>query len=337
VIVLASIAVCYAISDASYSTTYAEPGQAAGSIQGQPAANALLQRFSGGGPGNTMQINPTLPQRIMSVGSAAHSGTQVWFHVNKNFAGAFNTMPFSPKLTVAAGKPSTGAPADRIRGGVWFYGISPAADGTRLEMDIGNSQGSDRGNNVFVDNVDANGMRLRTFAVSSGGNVTIFDHITRQAWHHFEFECRYADGAGNTRCAYKLDGISGAGFNPADGTYESFESLNQNRTAPGADQHDRMFFRSTFLASALGGANGAGPFTNDEPQGLYFDDMSYEVYNSANPQVVFDSYLTSFEQYSAPANKDQCKDGGWATFNPNRPAGAFKNQGDCIQFVNTGK
>ena len=31
-----------------------------------------------------------------------------------------------------------------------------------------------------------------------------------------------------------------------------------------------------------------------------------------------------------PANKDHCKDGGWATFtNPE-----FKNQGQCIKFVN---
>jgi hypothetical protein len=35
-----------------------------------------------------------------------------------------------------------------------------------------------------------------------------------------------------------------------------------------------------------------------------------------------------------PANKDVCKNGGWATFTIPR---AFKNQGDCIQFVNTGK
>lgn len=35
-----------------------------------------------------------------------------------------------------------------------------------------------------------------------------------------------------------------------------------------------------------------------------------------------------------PINKDQCKNGGWATFTIPR---VFKNQGDCIQFVNTGK
>jgi hypothetical protein len=35
-----------------------------------------------------------------------------------------------------------------------------------------------------------------------------------------------------------------------------------------------------------------------------------------------------------PTNKEQCKNGGWENFTSPRP---FKNQGDCIQFVNTGK
>lgn len=35
-----------------------------------------------------------------------------------------------------------------------------------------------------------------------------------------------------------------------------------------------------------------------------------------------------------PTNKDECKQGGWRTFSIPRD---FKNQGDCIQFVNTGK
>jgi hypothetical protein len=35
-----------------------------------------------------------------------------------------------------------------------------------------------------------------------------------------------------------------------------------------------------------------------------------------------------------PTKKEQCKNGGWMTFTIPRK---FKNQGDCIQFVNTGK
>lgn len=35
-----------------------------------------------------------------------------------------------------------------------------------------------------------------------------------------------------------------------------------------------------------------------------------------------------------PVSKEQCKNGGWMLFNVPR---AFKNQGDCVQFFNTGK
>ena len=44
-----------------------------------------------------------------------------------------------------------------------------------------------------------------------------------------------------------------------------------------------------------------------------------------------------FELHSAPTSAGQCKNGGWQTFNPSPPRGPFKNQGDCIQYVNTGK
>lgn len=40
------------------------------------------------------------------------------------------------------------------------------------------------------------------------------------------------------------------------------------------------------------------------------------------------------EQIGPPATKADCKNGGWRRFNFPR---SFKNQGDCIQFVNTGR
>jgi hypothetical protein len=39
---------------------------------------------------------------------------------------------------------------------------------------------------------------------------------------------------------------------------------------------------------------------------------------------------------NVPTNKDQCKDGGWMTL-VRANGTTFKNQGDCIQYVNTGK
>jgi hypothetical protein len=38
--------------------------------------------------------------------------------------------------------------------------------------------------------------------------------------------------------------------------------------------------------------------------------------------------------FGPPTDKEQCKKDGWRAFNQPRE---FKNQGDCIQFVNTGK
>jgi Galactose oxidase, central domain len=48
-------------------------------------------------------------------------------------------------------------------------------------------------------------------------------------------------------------------------------------------------------------------------------------------------FLASAELYiSVPTDTDECKKNGWMTLS--MPDGSpFKNQGDCIQFVNTGK
>jgi hypothetical protein len=37
-----------------------------------------------------------------------------------------------------------------------------------------------------------------------------------------------------------------------------------------------------------------------------------------------------------PTNKDQCKNDGWKT-RVRSDGTTFKNQGDCIQYANTGK
>lgn len=51
--------------------------------------------------------------------------------------------------------------------------------------------------------------------------------------------------------------------------------------------------------------------------------------------VVINNATFTFEPPVA-TNKDQCKDGGWQSFFRANGSG-FKNQGDCIQYVNTGK
>lgn len=59
-------------------------------------------------------------------------------------------------------------------------------------------------------------------------------------------------------------------------------------------------------------------------------------YNVYTDLVNFNGTSYDFEPYQVASNKDQCKNGGYN--NVKRADGSsFKNQGDCIQYVNTGK
>jgi hypothetical protein len=74
--------------------------------------------------------------------------------------------------------------------------------------------------------------------------------------------------------------------------------------------------------------NGAGPGTGDnisDPDGVvtYIPFLTSRTGTPCAPPPI-----------GPPTNANQCKNDGWKTFNNPR---TFKNQGDCIQFVNTGK
>jgi hypothetical protein len=58
------------------------------------------------------------------------------------------------------------------------------------------------------------------------------------------------------------------------------------------------------------------------------DALTIGVTDGTATQV--DTY--DFNLHSTPATADECKNGGYKIFNP-----SFKNQGQCIQYVNTGK
>jgi hypothetical protein len=52
--------------------------------------------------------------------------------------------------------------------------------------------------------------------------------------------------------------------------------------------------------------------------------------------VTFNDTTYDFEPYAVATSKDDCKDGGFKLVK-RADGSAFKNQGDCIQYVNTGK
>lgn len=58
-------------------------------------------------------------------------------------------------------------------------------------------------------------------------------------------------------------------------------------------------------------------------------------YNVEADLVSFNGTVYNFEPYLVATDKEQCKNGGWQMFK--RADGSpFRNQGDCVQYVNTG-
>ena len=53
-----------------------------------------------------------------------------------------------------------------------------------------------------------------------------------------------------------------------------------------------------------------------------------------NAFSINEAFTPTTPHVGPPTTKEQCKNAGWQTFDTPRK---FKNQGDCIQFVNTGK
>jgi predicted extracellular nuclease len=64
------------------------------------------------------------------------------------------------------------------------------------------------------------------------------------------------------------------------------------------------------------------------------DDNCPFVANADQADADGDGIGNTCDLLTGPPTKDQCKNGGWQFFNYPRE---FKNQGDCIQYVNTGK
>jgi hypothetical protein len=57
---------------------------------------------------------------------------------------------------------------------------------------------------------------------------------------------------------------------------------------------------------------------------------SYDIFVDS---LVLNEITYNFEVYSQPSTIDECKQGGWSTFNPQ--SGAYKNQGQCVASVAT--
>ena len=157
---------------------------------------------------------------------------------------------------------------------------------------------------LCLNGVDANGVcqGFTTLVYEPYWNDTLADPVTQGEWQQWEVDAGQLWSSKTVSCSNGgvVNGAGGAPFY----TLEDIETMCPS-------------------AVAVGFGVNIGTFN-----------QNYDVHADL---VTFNDVTYDFEFYSTPADKAQCKNGGWATFNPNRPAGPFKNQGDCVSYMSNGK
>jgi hypothetical protein len=268
-----------------------------GSIQGQ-------DRWSGGSGAISTQID----QAVDQTGSDAHYGVGA-LHIsndtnNGNYNGGFGGWVFSPGLSVAAGQPDSLAGADRFSATLYFRSANTVADGSNIEVDLGNPAGNDRTTFLAITNkADGDGglqLRMAEPNPNDPGNdfffptQTVTTNITRGVWHRIDIQAKFIDGPANDTFQVSLDGVAMTNLTPGSpnngtynwGTFEGYEAAHGSAY----DLTNRLFFRSGAAPS------GYGSFSDTGAKGFYIDDVSYKDWNSVNPNTILASYTATFEQ-----------------------------------------
>ena len=232
-------------------------------------------------------------------------------------SGCFGDQTFSKSLTDEAGE--TTATNAGLSGGTrkthfeaqWdFASTTPAAEQVGLSV-VASPDRGDGSRMSWVQMTDTpTGLAVNFFDVQGTtdpanfvGPTPVETGLDRTAPHTIKITIDFIDGPSNDIVRVYVDGnlrLTGTTWE----NYYEFDSEAQPEGGPRTV--DSILFRTGGIAMpALAG------------YGFLIDNLSLSTSN-------------------APAFPSQCKDGGWAT--SSRADGTtFTNQGDCIQYVNTGK
>jgi hypothetical protein len=193
-------------------------------------------------------------------------------------------------------------------------------------------------------------LQLTTDATTSAkaqylhGTSTPLDQVTELGYWSKQNAASFADGAPSYQLAVDLDGPNS--FTTL--VYEPYQ--NGGTVTPGAwqqwDVDAGLFWSSRTVACSngtiLAGGGGAPFYTLEKIKATCPEAVAVGFgvnIGSNNPSydveadlVSFNDTMYDFEPTLTPATKDDCKRGGWASFN----TPAFKNQGDCVSYIATG-
>jgi hypothetical protein len=257
------------------------------------------------------KLNPLFDVKVALVSSYPAAagygfGTQTLRMSDFFTSGSFGDQTFSPGLTQPAGEASG---LHNHFDSTFMFGSALAAYQPGMHVSVSPDNGSGArmsylrfddmsdGVHVFFDDVDNPG----PIGTESNFVETDIATLSRTSAHSIRFSIDFKTGPGNDVVKIYIDGV----LKITGTTWENYYRYDPE-AAGNAFQVPpvtKMLFRES------GDAN-----TSDLNNGFLVDGLSL---SSTSP----------------PMSKDECKNGGWATFTDP----SFKNQGDCISYVNNGK
>jgi hypothetical protein len=260
-------------------------GFTAGSIQGQD-----------GWSGGAISIAPEVDQRVDLSGTLARTGTGSFVvsnsTANGNFNGGFAGWPFGPSLSVTTGEPASGAAADVFTATVWFRSVNSTADGSNIEIDLGNVTGSNRVNYLAILNLadGDGGLQIELTEPDPSGNLYFptaeATNLARGVWHRLDITATFRDGAADS-FTVALNGTGLPNTNTGGTSYDTFERFYAAQGQP-YQQVNRLYFRSDTAPSVFG-------FSDTGAQGFAFDDVSYAAALSTAVTSPVATYFAAFE------------------------------------------
>ena len=277
-----------------------------GTQGGHQILNNIVQNNISGIELDSTCVNPTLVQFNLirnnnNAGPGSGNAIQTNFGlcnadiVNNKFSGHTNSSILIP-----------GVPSDDLN-----VSNNELVGGTPERIVLGSVTNSSINGNTSIGSTALNGP-IRLFG--GNGNITIHSNVLRNGFRGIKVDNPFSIGpnaniTAHTNC---IVGNTVAGLEVTVGGHSG--TLNAENNWWGSAS-------GPTIASNPGGTGDAVV----DPDGVvdYTPFLTSTATTPCAPPPV-----------GPPTNKDQCKNGGWATFNTPR---VFKNQGDCIQFVNTGK
>ncbi|MFZ3301405.1 MAG: hypothetical protein WA152_01675 [Microgenomates group bacterium] len=246
-----------------------------------------------------------------------YAGNKVWRVSNSVFSTSFGDMPFAPRLggivtdsvtnpvnslpQYFAGESSTGAGNAEFFGKFNFKSSTGAPQpGLRITVSADNGQGGRQSFFAIEDN-GSTGLNVTTFDVLSDGSFddvsVIATGLSYTDWHSVGVDLKFVDGLSNDVVRYFVNDS----LVHTNTSWEQYYRNYQSTLHPLGVPVQTLLFRISSGASGVAG------------NGFYIDNVQTGI-------GLFSS---------GPESKNDCKDDGWSTFsNP-----TFKNQGDCVSFV----